>query len=101
MINGGGRLYTASFQVVPIKASNLTEVMDKVIDVIENSGLRYEVNAHSTVVEGEVNELLKIQKEVIEICEGLCERCVFTFQIDIKRGGVSIDEKVRRYRMGS
>ncbi len=37
----------------------------------------------------------------MEKCLEICERCVFTFQIDLKRGGVSIDEKVGKYRMGS
>ena len=94
-------MYTASFQVVPIKVENLEKIIDSVIEVIKKSGLKYEVNAHSTIVEGDMDKLLDLQKKVMEKCLDICERCVFTFQIDLKRGGVSIDEKVGKYRMGS
>ncbi len=94
-------MYTASFQVIPIKTKDLESTIDRVIRLIRNSGLKYEVNAHSTVVEGELEDLLNLQFEIIKVCENMCERCVFTFQIDIKRGGVKIDDKVRKYRMES
>ena len=94
-------MYTASFQVVPIKVENLEKIIDSVIGIIKKSGLNYEVNAHSTIVEGEIKELLDLQRKIMEKCLEICERCVFTFQIDLKRGGVSIDEKVGKYRMGS
>ncbi len=92
-------MYTASFQIVPIKIENLEYIIDEVIEIIKSSGLKYEVNAHSTVVEGDLEELLELQSEIIKECEKVSERCVFTFQIDIKRGGVKMDEKVRKYRM--
>ncbi|MCD6449860.1 MAG: thiamine-binding protein [Thermotogaceae bacterium] len=93
--------YTASFQVVPIQAKNLTEVIDRIVEVINSSGLNYEVNAHSTIVEGEKSDLLNLLEKVVEECEKISERCVVSFQIDLKKGGVSIDDKVSRYRMGS
>ncbi len=93
-------MYTASVQVVPIKVEDLTKVIDEVVDVIKKSGLKYEVNAHSTVVEGELGDIIKLAQEISKRCLEVCERCVFTLQIDLKRGGVRIDEKVGRYRVG-
>lgn len=94
-------MYTASFQVIPIKTENLEAIIDEVVETIRKSGLKYEVNAHSTIVEGNVDDLLKLQSEIIRLCEKISERCVFTFQIDVKRGGVRMDDKVRKYRMES
>ncbi len=93
--------YTASFQVIPIQTKNLTEVIDNVVDVIKSSGLKYEVNAHSTIVEGEKDALLRLLERIIKECESISERCVVSFQMDLKKGGVSIDDKVSKYRMGS
>ena len=93
--------YTASFQVIPIQTKNLTEIIDNVVDIIKSSGLKYEVNAHSTIVEGEKDALLKLLEGVIKECEKISERCVVSFQMDLKKGGVSIDDKVFKYRMGS
>ena len=97
----GDEMYTASFQVIPIKVENLEEIIDRVIEIIRNSKLRYEVNAHSTIVEGELEDLLNLQHKIIRACKKISERCVFTFQIDIKRGGVRMDDKIRKYRMES
>ncbi len=96
-------MYTASFQVIPIfcEGEELSELIDKVVEVIKESKLRYEVNAHSTVVEGEKEELLKLLERIIDTCESNSRRCVVSFQIDIKSGGVRIDEKTAKYKMGS
>ena len=93
--------YTASFQVIPIQVKDLAEIINRAVGVIKSSGLKYEVNAHSTIVEGEKEDILKLLRRIIDECESISERCVVSFQIDLKRGGVSIDDKVSRYRMGS
>jgi len=95
-------MYTVSLQVIPIikGEKELAGIIDAVVEVIKASGLKYEVNAHSTVVEGEKEDLLKLLQDVINTCERLSKRTVITFQIDLKPGGVSIDEKTKKYRMG-
>ncbi len=90
---------TASVQVLPLKAEmDVGQVVDKVIDVLRHSGLRYEVNAHSTVIEADFEDVIRVFENIKRVCENLCERCVISLQVDIKKGGVGIDEKVSRYR---
>ncbi len=89
-----------SLQVLPVVPENqIYSVVDKVIEFIEKSGVRYEVGPMETTMEGELDVLLKIVKEAQEICvnEG-ASRVVSIVKIDYKPEGVTIDEKVAKYR---
>ena len=92
-------VFTAIYQVVPIKfEGSLKDLIDGVVEVVKSSGLRYEVNAHSTVVEGSLDELMELLKRITEFCQKMSERCVVSFQVDLKRGGVTMGDKVKGYR---
>jgi len=55
------------------------------------------VNAHSTIVEGDFEELLELAKKVKEKIGDICERFVLNIQFDISKRGVTIDEKTEKY----
>ncbi|HHU89551.1 MAG TPA: thiamine-binding protein [Clostridiaceae bacterium] len=89
-----------SLQVIPNVADELVyPVVDKVIAMIEESGLTYEVGPMETTIEGELDELLEIVKKAQYVCvqEG-ATRVISMVKIDFKPEGVTIDEKVRKYR---
>ena len=67
--------------------------------MIEESGLTYEVGPMETTIEGELDELLEIVKKAQYVCvqEG-ATRVISMVKIDFKPEGVTIDEKVRKYR---
>jgi len=89
-----------SLQVLPVvEDSKIYPVVDKVIEYIHGTGVKYEVGPMETNMEGELDTLLDIVKKAQEICvqEG-AERVVSIVKIDYKSEGVTINEKVHKYR---
>lgn len=74
-------------------------VIDKVIEYIISTGLKYEVGALGTTVEGEFSDLLEILKKAQDICfnEG-AERVCTIAKFDYKKEGITIEEKIGKYR---
>lgn len=89
-----------SLQVLPVvKEKDLYGVVDKVIEYIDSCGVKYEVGPMETTMEGEMDELLEIVKKAQEICvKNGAERVMSVVKIDYKSEGVTIDEKVNKYR---
>lgn len=59
-----------SLQVIPNVADELVyPVVDKVIAMIEESGLTYEVGPMETTIEGELDELMEIVKSSVCLCK--------------------------------
>lgn len=89
-----------SLQIIPsVEEERIYPVVDKVIEYIAKSGVKYEVGPMETTMEGELDELMEIVKEAQEICvkEG-AKRVISMVKIDYKPEGVTIDEKVGKYR---
>ena len=89
-----------SLQIIPVEADEcIYGVVDKVIEFIEASGVKYEVGPMETTMEGELDILLDIVKKSQEICtrEG-AKRVVSIVKIDYKLEGVTMDEKIGKYR---
>ena len=91
---------TLGLQLIPcVEEGRLYEVIDEVISYIASLGIKYEVGAMETTMEGEIDELLAIVKKAQEICIGLgATRVISSVKIDYKKTGVTIDEKVGKYR---
>lgn len=89
-----------SLQVLPVVPdSEIYYVVDQVIDMISQTGLEYVVGPFETSIEGELDELLDIVKKAQTICTDLgAERVVSIVKIDYKKEGVTIEEKVSKYR---
>lgn len=89
-----------SLQVIPkISDEQTYQVVDKVIEYIDSTGVKYEVGPMETTMEGELDYLLEIVKRSQEICiEEGASRVASMVKIDYKREGVTIDEKIKKYR---
>lgn len=88
------------FQVLPkVRDGNTYAVVDKAIRVVQESGVKYEVGAMETVMEGELDNLLDIVKKAQEACirEGASEVMTYV-KIHYRPEGVSMDEKLAKYR---
>ena len=90
-----------SLQIVP-KVPNIEDiylVVDKVIEYIQSTGIKHEVGPMETTMEGELPELLKIVEKAQEICvkEGAVRVLSFV-KIDYSPKGVTMDEKIYKYR---
>lgn len=89
-----------SLQVIPnVEEERIYPVVDKVIEYIASTGVKYEVGPMETTMEGEINELMDIVVKAQEICvkEGAKRVCSMV-KIDYKPEGVTINEKVGKYR---
>lgn len=89
-----------SLQIIPVtEEKSIYDVVDKVIDMISSKGLEYVVGPMETTIEGDLDELLQIVKEANDICisQGI-ERVLSVVKIDYKPEGVSIDEKIHKYK---
>ncbi len=94
-------MITCSIRFLPLKAQSKDEIyrlVDEAIDVIASSGLKYLVGPSETTVEGEFSQLLKLIEEIHRKMTPLCERYVLEVVFDCARNGVSIDEKIQKYR---
>lgn len=88
------------FQVLPkVPQERVYAVVDKAIEVVQKSGVKYEVGAMETVMEGELDELLQIVKDAQNACLEAGATEVMTFiKIHYRPEGVSMDEKLVKYR---
>jgi len=91
-----------SFQVLPqVPDGDLYAVVDKAIEVVRQSGVPYEVGPMETTMEGELDELLEIVKKAQQACVNAgASRVVTIVKIDYAPEGVTMAEKVDKYRPG-
>lgn len=89
-----------SLQVLPaVPEERIYPVVDKVIELIHKSSVNYEVGPMETTMEGEMDQLLDIVKRAQEICvEEGAQRVISMVKIDYKPEGVTMDEKIGKYR---
>lgn len=77
----------------------LYPTVDKVIELIKNSGVKYIVGPMETTMEGELDELLEIVKKAQKVCtDAGAKRVVSVVKIDYSTEGVTMDEKVGKYQ---
>ena len=92
---------SAAIQVIPIGIDSKDKIysyVDKAIDIIKESGLKYEVTPFETVIEGELEEIVnliqKIQTNLINC--GLKTVCT---NIKLWSGEIgSMEEKTGKYK---
>lgn len=90
-----------ALQVLPKSSTKDTyEIVDKAIEVIQKSGLKYVVCPFETVIEGTYEEVMKVVKDAQDICfkHGAIE---IIANIKIQRAidhDVLIDDKLGKYK---
>jgi uncharacterized protein (TIGR00106 family) len=89
---------TVSFEVIPLSEDPIP-IVDQAIEVVEESGVTYEVGPHETTMEGKLDELIEIVKQGHRACfEAGAERVVTVVKIVESVGGSTIAEKVSKFR---
>lgn len=93
-------IVNVGFQVLPkVQDGNGYAVVDKAIEVVQRSGVKYEVGAMETVMEGDLDHLIDIVKKAQEACIKAGASEVMTYiKIHYRPEGVSMDEKLAKYR---
>ena len=89
-----------SLQILPmVPQDQVYSVVDKVINLIQASGLPYVVGPMETTIEGDLDSLLDLVKKAQQACvEAGANRIVSVVKIDYSPVGVTIDEKIGKYR---
>jgi uncharacterized protein (TIGR00106 family) len=92
----------AQLSIVPIgRGTSISKYVRLVIETLKREGVRYEVNAMSTVIEaGTLEELFKIvQKAHQSVVDAGAERIVTELKIDDRRDkSATIESKLRAIR---
>ncbi len=93
-------MVVAEFSVTPVVGDNLRPYVDAAIEVVKKSGLNYEVDAMSTTIEGELDQVMDVVKRAHRAVMGMGAGRVLTeLRIDERDTGVSIEEELEGYRM--
>jgi uncharacterized protein (TIGR00106 family) len=92
------RTVNVSVQVLPL-VEDVYPVVDKAIEAIAASGVKYEVGPMETVMEGPLDRLLEVAKAAHLACfEAGAGRVVTIIKIGDSTAGTTIEEKVGKYR---
>jgi uncharacterized protein (TIGR00106 family) len=89
-----------ALQVLPSSSTvHPYAIVDKAIEVIQQSGLSYKVCPFETVIEGEWDELMAVVKEVHKVCyENGTENMMTYIKIQSNSlGDVTIADKMAKY----
>jgi uncharacterized protein (TIGR00106 family) len=93
------RMINVGVQVLPL-VEDVYPVVDKAIEVIQASGLRYEVGPLETTLEGDdLDQLLEVAKAAHLACfKAGAGKVVTIIKIADALEGTTIEEKVGKYR---
>jgi uncharacterized protein YqgV (UPF0045/DUF77 family) len=90
-----------AIQVLPkSNTKHAYDIVDKAIELIKQSGLIYQVCPFETVVEGNYDDIMKLVKEVQEICYKNGAEDLLCY-LKIQSSGstqVTIDDKMKKYK---
>ena len=89
-----------SLQVIPVNEENAYPIIDEAIKVVQNSGIRYQIQPFSTIMEGELSRLIEIVLEAKEaaLTAGANE-LVLNIQIHLKKEqSVSFEDKTAKFK---
>ena len=93
-------IVNASLQILPVvQDRHPYEWVDEAILIIRQSGIKYEVGAFSTVLEGTYAEVMKVVNDVNEYLYSKgCNEWISNVQIQIRsKGDITGDEKTGKF----
>ncbi len=78
----------AEFSITPIdkEGKNLSEYIAKSITIIKESGLKYELHAMGTIVEGDAEEVFELIKKCHSNMTRFSDRVSTSIKIDDRKG---------------
>jgi uncharacterized protein (TIGR00106 family) len=92
-------MVVAELSITPLVEGQLKPFIDAAVEEVKKAGLKYEVDAMGTTMEGDLDTILQVAKRAHEAALNKgAERVVTELRIDEKTGGVSLEEEVEGYR---
>ena len=89
-------MYLLEFSMSPLsKGESVGEYVARSLEIIDESGLPYELHAMGTIVEGELDELLELLNKCFAAMSADCDRITCTAKFDYRRDARGrLDSKV-------
>lgn len=92
-------MVVVEFSITPVVGGELSPFVDAAVDEVKKSGLKYEVEAMGTTVEGDLDQVLNVVKNAHQaVREKGADRVLTEIRIDDRAEGVTIEEEVGCYR---
>ena len=89
-------MISAQIQFIPLLATNPMAQVDIAIELIQNSGLAYEVGPFGTSVEGPKIQVQSLIDQLLSL--NTCEEFLLNVQYHIGENRLSNEEKVAKFR---
>jgi len=94
-------IVNATIQILPLtQDEHPYEWVDEAIPIIQQSGIKYEVRAFSTELEGTYDEVMRVINDVNEhLFQKNCNEWISNIQIQIRSNAdITSDEKTNKYK---
>lgn len=78
-----GKIGSCEISFIPIESSNYIEEVNKVLSIIESSGLEHNIGILSTTVRGEKNKMLDLIGDIYRTMDSVC-----SFTMDVKLSNI-------------
>lgn len=93
------KIVNVALQILPSsKTIHPYALVDKAIEVIAASGLRYKVTPFETVMEGSYDKIMEVVKQAQEACYAAGADSLMTYvKIQSSTGDVRIEDKMEKY----
>lgn len=95
-------IVNASVQILPIvQDKHPYEWVDEAITVIQQSGVKYEVGAFATTLEGKYEEVMKVINDINEyLLQKGCAEWITSIQLQIRSNSdITGDEKTAKFNL--
>lgn len=75
------------FSITPLgKGESVSPYVARCLEVIDRSGLDYQLNAMGTIIEGELEAVLDVLRDCFVALQSDCDRITCTAKIDSRHG---------------
>lgn len=90
----------AELSIVPLAGEDMRPAIEIAVDILKKSGLKYEVGALGTTIEGELEQVLQVLKQTHQaVMHQGPERVLTELRIDERRtGAASMEQEVAAFR---
>lgn len=89
-----------SLQIIPINTANAYPIIDAAINVVQDSGLKYEVQPFATLLEGPLDEVMEVAMQAKDAAlEAGGEELVVNIQLHLKKDkDVHFEDKTKKFK---
>lgn len=92
-------MVVVEFSITPLVETELRPFVDAAVDEVKKSGLKYEVEAMGTTVEGDLEKVMDVvQRAHMAVKRMGADRVLTEIRIDDRTAGITMQEELEGYR---